>query len=174
MLEEYLNDQNVVTKLLLDSIESEKTVQAYLFVCKYSVLSEKSVDSFPKNLVLFLRGKGNYFEYSREDINKLMTKFKEENNLHPVCMAGVHEDLKNMKKRIEKDYIDNIFYFDYWEDECCFHGWEWSKDNGIMKSQKYITDGIVNRYLEMYALILLGLGYNSFEEMEEKEYGNDN
>ena len=32
MLEEYLNDQNVVTKLLLDSIESEKTVQAYLFV----------------------------------------------------------------------------------------------------------------------------------------------
>ena len=116
----------------------------------------------------------NKFGFSRKEINELMTKFKIDNNLRPACMAGVHNDLQKMKERIEKDYADNIFYFDYWEGECVWFGWEWSKDDGRLASQKYITDSIINRYLEIYAFILLGLGYNSYEEMEEKEYGNDN
>ena len=48
MLEEYLNDQNVVTKLLLDSIECEKTVQAYLFVCNDMNYLEKFAKAFSK------------------------------------------------------------------------------------------------------------------------------
>lgn len=116
----------------------------------------------------------NKFGFSQKEINELMTKFKIDNDLRPACMVGVHKDLKNMKERIEKDYADNIFYLDYWEGDCGYFGWDWSKDDGTLASQKYITDGIVNRYIEMYALILLGLGYNSYEEMEEKEYGNDN
>ena len=110
-----------------------------------------------------MKKEDNKFGYSRKEINELMTKLKIDNDLR-----------EDMKERIEKDYINNIFYLDYWEGECVWHGWEWSKDDGTMKSQKYITDGITNRYLEMYALILLGLGYNSYEEMEEKVYGNDN
>lgn len=121
-----------------------------------------------------MKKEDNKFGYSRKEINELMTKFKIDNDLRPACMVGVHKDLENMKERIEKDYVDNIFYLDYWEGECVWHGWIWSEDDGAMKSQKYITDGITNRYLEIYALILLGLGYNSYEEMEEKEYGNDN
>jgi len=121
-----------------------------------------------------MKKEDNKFKYSREKINELMTKFKEENDLRPACMKGVRKDLENMKERIEKDYVDNIFYLDYWETECPYHGWMWSEDDGTMKSQAYITEGITNRYLEMYALILLGLGYNSYEGMEEKEYGNDN
>ena len=50
MLEEYLNDQNVVTKLLLDSIESEKTVQAYLFVCNDMNYLEKFAKAFSKKI----------------------------------------------------------------------------------------------------------------------------
>ncbi len=116
----------------------------------------------------------NKFGFARKQINELMTKFRIDNDLRPACMVGFHKDLKNMKERIEKDYVDNIFYLDYWEDDCGYFGWDWSKDDGTLASQKYITDSIINRYLEIYALILLGLGYNSYEEMEEKEYGNDN
>ena len=39
---------------MVGTTNSHANGTAYLFVCKYSVLSEKSVDSFPKNLVLFL------------------------------------------------------------------------------------------------------------------------
>ena len=116
----------------------------------------------------------NKFGFARKQINELMTKFKIDNDLRPACMVGFHKDLKNMKERIEKDYVNNIFYLDYWEGDCGYFGWNWSKDDGTLASQKYITDSIINRYLEIYALILLGLGYNSYEEMEEKEYGNDN
>lgn len=116
----------------------------------------------------------NKFGFARKQINELMTKFRIDNDLRPACMVGFHKDLKNMKERIEKDYVDNIFYLDYWEGDCGYFGWDWSKDDGRLESQKYITEGIISRYLEMYALILLGLGYNSYEEMEEKEYGNDN
>lgn len=121
-----------------------------------------------------MRKEDNKFGFSREKINELMTKFKIDNDLRPACMEGVYRDLEDMKERIEEDYMENIFYLDYWEGECVWHGWIWSEDTGVMQSQKYITEGIINRYLEMYALILLGLGYDSYEEMEENEYGNDN
>lgn len=121
-----------------------------------------------------MKKRDNKFGFSRKKIDELMTKFRIDNDLRPACMAGVHKDLQKMKERIEKDYVDNIFYLDYWEGDCGYFGWDWSKDNGTLASQKYITDGITNRYLEIYALILLSLGYNSYEEMEEKEYGNDN
>lgn len=94
------------------------------------------------------------FEYSAERIKNIMAQY----NLSPVIMQGVYDDLKKLKPVIEKIYDEHIFYLSYWEGECGYHGWDWSKDNGEMKNMATITDEITNKFLEIYALILLGLG----------------
>lgn len=81
-----------------------------------------------------------------------------ENNLSPVAMYGVWQDLQKLKPLIEKFYDENISYLSYWKTECGYHGWDWSKDNGRMENQAKITDGISQKFLEIYALILAGLG----------------
>ncbi len=101
------------------------------------------------------------FQYSKEKIDKII----KENNLSPVIMLGVKRDLQNLKPVIEQIYDEHIFYLSYWEGECGYHGWDWSEDNGRMKNQAKITDGITQKFLEIYALILAGLG----EEMEEED-----
>lgn len=94
------------------------------------------------------------FQYSKEKIDKII----KENNLSPVIMLGVKQDLQKLKPIIEKIYDEHIFYLSYWENECGYHGWDWSKDNGKMENQAKITDGISQKFLEIYALILAGLG----------------
>ena len=94
------------------------------------------------------------FEYSAKKINRLI----EEYNLSPVVMGGVHDDLKKLKPIVEKIYDEHIFNLSYWENECPYHGWDWSKDNGKMKNMAIITDEITKKFLEIYALILSGLG----------------
>lgn len=94
------------------------------------------------------------FKYSSSEINKMI----EESGLQEVCMQGCHNDLEKLKPIIEKLYDEHIFYIDYWVSECVYHGWDWSKDNGKLKSQKDITEGISRKFIEIYALILSGLG----------------
>ena len=94
------------------------------------------------------------FKYSANKINKMI----EESGLQKVCMQGCHKDLERLKPIIEKLYDEHIFYIDYWVSECAYHGWEWSKDDGTLKSQKDITEGIHQKFIEIYALILAGLG----------------
>lgn len=94
------------------------------------------------------------FKYSAEKINKLI----EEYNLSPARMYGVYNDLNKLKPVIEKIYDEHIFWLSYWKGECGFHGWDWSEDNGRMKDMAIITDGITEKFLEIYALILSGLG----------------
>ena len=103
----------------------------------------------------------NKFQYSKEEIDNII----KENNLSPVIMIGVKQDLQKLKPIIEKIYDKNIFYLSYWESECGYHGWDWTEDDGRMKNQAKITEGISQKFLEIYALILAGLG----EKIEIKE-----
>lgn len=94
------------------------------------------------------------FKYSADTINKMI----DNNGLQKVCMQGCYKDLEKLKPIIEKLYDEHIFYIDYWVSECGYHGWDWSKDDGRLKSQKDITEGISQKFKEIYALILAGLG----------------
>lgn len=103
------------------------------------------------------------FYYSKDEINNLITEYNN-NNIGKVCMEGVKRDLEELKPIIENIYDENIFYLDYWSSECAYHGWDWSKDDGTMASQHKITSEITNKFIEIYALILTGLG----EKIEAK------
>ena len=70
----------------------------------------------------------------------------------------VDEELERLKEHIEKFYDDYIFYLSYWKSDAPYHGWLWSEDDGSMKNQAEITDGITHKFYEIYALILSGLG----------------
>ena len=103
----------------------------------------------------------NSFIYSAETINKMI----EDSGCEKATMQGVHDDLIRLKPLIEKFYDKYIFYLSYWESECGFHGWEWSKDDGTMANMAKITDRIMTKFEEIYALILAGLG----EKCKESE-----
>ena len=103
----------------------------------------------------------NDFIYSGKEINKII----EESNLQKALMKGVIDDLIKLKPIIEKLYHNEIFYLNYWASECTYFGYDWSKDDGSMKSQYEITNGITQKFREIYALILAGLG----EKCEEHE-----
>lgn len=94
------------------------------------------------------------FKYSSEEINQMI----EDNGLQKVCMQGVYNDLQKLKPVIEEIYDKHIFYLSYWKNECGYHGWDWNEDDGKMKNQAEITDGITKRFKEIYTLILSGLG----------------
>ena len=94
------------------------------------------------------------FKYSADSINQMI----DNNKLNHVCMSGVYRDLQKLKSLIEKFYDDYIFYLNYWENDAPYHGWDWSEDDGRMKNQAVITDGIIEKFKEIYALILAGLG----------------
>lgn len=79
-------------------------------------------------------------------------------------MNGPYNDLTKLKPIIEELYDKYIFYLDYWSTECGYFGREWSKDDGRLAFQHKITGGITDKFLEIYALILAGLGERIDEE----------
>ena len=94
------------------------------------------------------------FEYSADKINQMI----DDDKLNKVCMRGVYDDLQKLKPLIEKVYDDYVFYLSYWKSDAPYHGWLWREDDGRMKNQATITDGITEKFKEIYALILAGLG----------------
>ena len=94
------------------------------------------------------------FTYTADKINKMI----DDNDYRPATMTGVHDDLLDLKPIIEKLYDDKIFYLNYWKSECVWHGWDWSKDGETMANMDKITTGITDKFLEIYAMILGGLG----------------
>ena len=90
--------------------------------------------------------------YSKEQINKMI----KDSGLAKVAMRGVHSDLTKLKPLIEDFYDKHIFYLSYWEDDAPYFGWDLSTDKA--KNMAEITDGITQRFKEIYALILAGLG----------------
>ena len=73
-------------------------------------------------------------------------------------MQGVYRDLQKLKPVIEKIYDDYIFYLNYWKNDAPYHGWLWDEDDGRLENQAKITDEITEKFKEIYALILAGLG----------------
>lgn len=105
--------------------------------------------------------------YVKEQIDEFIRKEKAEHpNLQPAIMDGVVGDLQRLKPIIERLYDENIFYMSYWEDECPFHGWKWSKDDGTMSSMAYICDEITKKFEEIYGLIRIGLEEDKGENNE--------
>lgn len=94
------------------------------------------------------------FVYSADTINKMI----EDSGCKKATMRGVYDSLGRLKPLIENFYDEYIFFLSYWKNDCAFHGWEWSKDDGTMSSMAKITDGITKNFEEIYALILAGLG----------------
>ena len=94
------------------------------------------------------------FTYTADKINKMI----DDNDYKPATMTGVHDDLLDLKPIIEKRYDDKSFYLNYWKSECVWHGWDWSKDGETMANMDKITTGITDKFLEIYAMILGGLG----------------
>lgn len=106
----------------------------------------------------------NDFYYMEEKINKII----KENNMQKAFMKGVIDDLTELKPIIEKLYHDKIYYLNYWASECTYFGYDWSKDDGSLKSQYEITNGITQRFREIYALIIAGLGEKSKKPEDEE------
>ena len=100
--------------------------------------------------------------YSKEQINKMI----EDSGLAKVTMSGVHSDLTKLKPLIEDFYDKHIFYLSYWENEAPYFGWDMS--TGTAKNMAEITDGITQRFKEIYALILAGLGETIGEKDEDE------
>ena len=94
------------------------------------------------------------FKYSADSINQII----DNNKLNQVCMQGVYRDLQKLKPVIEKIYDDYIFYLNYWKNDAPYHGWLWDEDDGRLENQAKITDEITEKFKEIYALILVGLG----------------
>ena len=94
------------------------------------------------------------FKYSADSINQMI----DNNKLNHVCMSGVYRDLQKLKSLIEKFYDDYIFYLNYWKNDAPYHGWLWDEDDGRLENQAKITDEITEKFKEIYALILAGLG----------------
>lgn len=100
------------------------------------------------------------FKYSADEINKMI----DESGCKKAIMSGVYNDLEKLKPLIEDFYDKHIFYLDYWSSECGWHGWDWTKDDGSMSSMQKITGGITDKFKEIYALILAGLGERCEEQ----------
>ena len=94
------------------------------------------------------------FKYSADSINQII----ENNKLNQVCMQGVYRDLQKLKPVIEKNYDKNIYYKKKRKNDAPYHGWLWDEDDGRLENQAKITDEITEKFKEIYALILAGLG----------------
>lgn len=90
------------------------------------------------------------FKYQTKEIKELKDRF----NYSKVKMSGFYKDLVKLKSEIEKFYDDNVFYLGYSLDDAPFHGWEGKE----LEEMKEIDREIHNRFLEIYAIILCGIG----------------
>ena len=91
-------------------------------------------------------------DYSKSQINQFINN----SGLQKVAMKGVYCDLQKLKPLIEDFYDKHIFYLSYWENDAPYFGW--TADSEKYKNMATITDGITERFEEIYALILAGLG----------------
>ena len=99
------------------------------------------------------------FQFSAEEIKALIDICKE-SGIKPVAMRGVHTDLQTLKPVIEKMYDEHIFYLSYFACDASYMGWTREEINEMLK----ITDGITEKFYEIYALILTGLGIDWSDE----------
>lgn len=100
--------------------------------------------------------------YIQFKVQKTMENFKTAGR-HKVAMKGIYDDLTDLKSRIESLYTEKVFDLDSWTDDAPYHGWSWKDNYDELQNIIEITGGIEDRFIEIYSLILLGLG----EEIED-------
>lgn len=105
----------------------------------------------------------NSFAYCAKQVNKLI----DDNEYKKATMKCVYDDLIKLKPVIESVFDEHIFFLDYWRCDCGYHGWDWTKDDGTMKNMENITKGITYKFLEIYAMILGGLGERCEKEGDD-------
>lgn len=105
----------------------------------------------------------NHLLYSKNQINN----FIHDSGLKKVAMKGVYCDLEKLKPLIEDFYEKHIFYLSYWENDAPYFGWDLRSGDG--RNMAEITDGITERFKEIYALILAGLGEEIADEVKNHE-----
>lgn len=94
-----------------------------------------------------IHGNLKYSEDSIKEIKKNMKYSK-------ATMTGYYENLVKLKTEIEKFYDTNIFYLGYGLDEAGYHGW----DSEHLKDMRNIDHEICQKFKEIYAIILCGIG----------------
>lgn len=100
----------------------------------------------------------NDFIYSKDEINAMIDEYIEK-GMQKAKMVGVRHDLEKLKPVIEEIYEKNIFYLSYFATYAPHCGWTSEKLSPMLQ----ITDGIIQKFQEIYALIHCGLG-EKFEE----------
>lgn len=95
----------------------------------------------------------NDFIYSKDEINAMIDEYLKK-GMKRAEMAGVHDDLARLKAVIEEIYEKNIFYLSYFASDAPYMGWTGKELSPMLQ----ITDGITQKFKEIYALILCGLG----------------
>lgn len=95
----------------------------------------------------------NDFIYSKDKINAMIDEYLKK-GMKRAEMAGVHEDLARLKSVIEKIYEEDIFYLSYFASDAPYMGWTGKELSPMLQ----ITDGITQKFKEIYALTLCGLG----------------
>lgn len=74
-------------------------------------------------------------------------------------MVGVHNDLQKLKPVIEKVYDEYIFWLSSFSADARYMGWTKAEIDEMLA----ITDGITEKFYQIYALILVGLN----EDLED-------
>lgn len=100
----------------------------------------------------------NDFVYSKDEINAMIDKYLEK-GMQKAKMVGVRHDLEKLKPLIEEMYEKYIFYLSYFATDAPYFGWTGEEISPMLQ----ITDGITQKFKEIYALIHCGLG-EKFEE----------
>ena len=101
-------------------------------------------------------------KYIRQQVKDAMVTY-EMDGLSKATMVGVYDDLMALKPIIEELYSSKIEDLDRWTDDAPYFGWSWKYHNESMKNMLEIDKRIQDKFIEIYALILIGLG----EEIEE-------
>jgi len=126
----------------------------------YEIIEFKSLKNNPK----YIEDEKVVLQNVLERIITKFDKFNEEeiqdyiikNDIKKVNMEGVFNNLTRLKPIIEKIYDENIFYLSYWETDAPYFGLDLKSDN--CKNMMKITDNITQKFNEIYALILGGIG----------------
>lgn len=106
------------------------------------------------------------FIYSKDSINAMIDQACAK-GMGKATMRGVYRDLQRLKPIIEKFYDENIFYLSFFASDAPFMGWTGEQISPMLE----ITSGITEKFQEIYALILCGLG----ERLDNQEQEvNDN
>lgn len=79
-------------------------------------------------------------------------------SMEKVCTNEVQISLNRLKPIIEFIYSMYIFPLNFWQGDLLYYKTEYNKNDNDINNQANITNEITNKFKEIYALIMCGLG----------------